>query len=133
MAALSLFLACSAEAEILAYKTDDGVYSYTDDPEKVPPKYRGVAVAIPTTPLAEQPRTSIVQPDAGVVGERLSRRLDVLREANVIERRAAERSKRDQARAAEAAKPVPALTIIVVPRNERPQFRRRTPGRKLEI
>jgi len=46
-ASLVLAAPVAALADIIAYRTDDGVFAYTDDREKVPARYAADAVTCP--------------------------------------------------------------------------------------
>jgi hypothetical protein len=80
--ASSLFGAPIA-ADIIAYRTEDGVFAYTDDHDKVPARYAADAVTVRDSKLHTYPRLTIEDTDAArEVSARLEKRLDYLRQAN---------------------------------------------------
>jgi hypothetical protein len=80
--ASSLFGAPIA-ADIIAYRTEDGVFAYTDDHDKVPARYSADAVTVRDSKLHTYPRLTIEDTDAArEVSARLQKRLDYLRQAN---------------------------------------------------
>ena len=80
--ASSLFGAPIA-ADIIAYRTEDGVFAYTDDHDKVPARYADDAVTVRDSKLHTYPRLTIEDTDAArEVSARLEKRLDYLRQAN---------------------------------------------------
>ena len=83
--AASLVLAAPvvALADIIAYRTDDGVFAYTDDREKVPARYVAEAVTVPDSRLRTYPRLTVEDTtSARAVSLRLEKRLDYLRQMN---------------------------------------------------
>ena len=88
--ASSLFGAPIA-ADIIAYRTEDGVFAYTDDHDKVPARYAADAVTVRDSQLHTYPRLTIEDTTAArEVSARLEKRLDYLRQANAAS--AAERA-----------------------------------------
>jgi hypothetical protein len=82
-AALVLSGPVAALADIIAYRTDDGVFAYTDDREKVPARYVASAVTVPDSRLHAYPRLTIEDTQsARAVSLRLEKRLDYLRQVN---------------------------------------------------
>src|SRR5262245_63486493 len=82
-AALVLTGPVAAFADIIAYRTEDGVFAYTDDREKVPARYLGDAVTVPDARLHSYPRLTIEDTGAArAVSARLEKRLDYLRQVN---------------------------------------------------
>jgi hypothetical protein len=70
-------------ADIIAYRTDDGVFAYTDDHDKVPARYASDAVTVRDANLHTYPRLT-VEDSATTrdVTARLEKRLDYLRQLN---------------------------------------------------
>ena len=58
-ALLSSLLAAPIAADIIAYRTEDGVFAYTDDHDKVPARYAHDAVTVPD---ANGARALLVEP-----------------------------------------------------------------------
>ena len=83
-AALSIGIASPTLAGTLySWTTEDGVHSFTDDPKKIPPRYREQAVAQTTTGLDDYERYTRNDPEAtGDYQRRLSERLERLRALN---------------------------------------------------
>ena len=69
-------------ADVIAYRTEDGVFAYTDDHDKVPARYAADAVTVRDTQLRTYPRLTVEDPAAREVTSRLERRLDYLRQMN---------------------------------------------------
>jgi hypothetical protein len=82
-ASLALAAPGAALADIIAYRTEDGVFAYTDDREKVPARYADEAVTVPDSRLRSYPRLTVEDTGAArAVSQRLERRLDYLRQVN---------------------------------------------------
>ena len=82
-AAFALVGPVSALADIIAYRTEDGVFAYTDDREKVPARYLDGAVTVPDARLHSYPRLTVEDTGAArAVSQRLEKRLDYLRQVN---------------------------------------------------
>jgi len=80
----------TAGADVYAWRTDDGVFAYTDDPKKIPARYADEAVAVRDTELAAYPR--LTQEDSAAareVTERMQQRLEYLRRVNGLDTRTA--------------------------------------------
>jgi hypothetical protein len=78
-----LLLAGAASAEIYAWRTEDGVYAYTDDPDQVPPRYAAQAKVVGSTGLDGYERYTRTDPGASRrYTDRLEKRLRYLRAAN---------------------------------------------------
>ena len=78
-----LLVAGAASAEIYAWRTEDGVFAYTDDPDQVPPRYAAEARVIGSTGLDGYERYTRTDPGASQrYGDRLAKRLRYLRAAN---------------------------------------------------
>ncbi|HKA16616.1 MAG TPA: hypothetical protein VKH41_16465 [Myxococcota bacterium] len=107
-AALASLVAAPIAADVIAYRTDDGVFAYTDDHDKVPARYAADAVTVHDTALHTYPRLTVEEPEARAVTSRLEKRLDYLRQVNAAS--AAEREVAAQA-AAKAAQ----STVISIP------------------
>jgi hypothetical protein len=70
-------------ADVIAYRTEDGVFAYTDDHDKVPARYRADAVTVRDTALKAYPQLTLEDtPTARAVTARLEKRLDYLRQVN---------------------------------------------------
>jgi hypothetical protein len=79
----SSLLAAPIAADIIAYRTEDGVFAYTDDREKVPARYAADAVTVRDSALHTYPRLTLEDtPTARAVTSRLEKRLDYLRQLN---------------------------------------------------
>jgi Domain of unknown function (DUF4124) len=79
----ALALPSLVHAEIYAWRTDDGVYAYTDDPERIPARYADQAVAVRDTHLGSYARlTRQDSAAAAAVSARLQQRLEYLRKLN---------------------------------------------------
>jgi hypothetical protein len=88
-ALILLGVATTVSAEIYAWRTDDGGYAYTDDPDQIPARYRAQATEQKGAPLASYERYTRQDPDASArYAERLERRLQSLRENNAGPRQA---------------------------------------------
>jgi hypothetical protein len=78
-----LLVAGAASAEIYAWRTEDGVYAYTDDPDHVPPRYAAEAKVMDSTSLNGYERYTRTDPAASQrYTDRLEKRLRYLRAAN---------------------------------------------------
>jgi hypothetical protein len=78
-----LLVAGAASAEIYAWRTEDGVYAYTDDPDQVPPRYAAEAKVIDSTGLNGYERYTRTDPAAlQRYSDRLEKRLRYLRTVN---------------------------------------------------
>jgi len=75
-------IAAPIAADIIAYRTDDGVFAYTDDHDKVPARYAADAVTVRDTQLRTYPRLTVEDPASREVASRLEKRLDYLRQMN---------------------------------------------------
>ena len=103
----SSLLGAPIAADVIAYRTEDGVFAYTDDHDKVPARYAADAVTVRDSKLHTYPRLTIEDTDAArAVSARLEKRLDYLRQAN-----AASAAERDVAARASAQK----STVISIP------------------
>lgn len=70
-------------ADVIAYRTEDGVFAYTDDREKVPARYAADAVTVRDAKLGSYPRLTVEDTaSAREVTARLEKRLDYLRQVN---------------------------------------------------
>lgn len=79
----SSLLAAPIAADVIAYRTEDGVFAYTDDREKVPARYAADAVTVRDSALHTYPRLTLEDtPAARAVTSRLEKRLDYLRQLN---------------------------------------------------
>ena len=82
-AGLLLGVAAPAGAEIYSWRTEDGGYAYTDDPDQIPARYRKQATAQQRAPLSSYERFTRQDADASArYAERLERRLESLRQVN---------------------------------------------------
>ena len=73
----------AASADIFAWRTEDGVFSYTDDRESIPARYADDVVAVPDSRLEAYPRLTVEDTNAArEVSTRLERRLEYLRQLN---------------------------------------------------
>src|SRR5262245_18600344 len=73
-------LAAPIAADVIAYRTDDGVYAYTDDRDKVPARYAADAITVRDSALYNYPRLTREDTRAArAVNARLEKRLDYLR------------------------------------------------------
>jgi hypothetical protein len=105
-ALVSSLLAAPIAADVFAYRTEDGVFAYTDDHDKVPARYAADVVTVRDSKLQAYPRLTIEDTDATrAVADRLEKRLDYLRQANAA-------SPAERAVAANAAGPG---TVISIP------------------
>jgi hypothetical protein len=81
--ALGALAAESAQAQIYAWRTDDGGYAFTDDEKAIPPRYRARAETRPDASLAGYRRyTAQDERATRSYEERLARRLEYLRARN---------------------------------------------------
>jgi len=88
--ALALGLAAPAAADVYAWKTDDGVFAYTDDPKKIPARYAEEAVTVRDTRLEAYPRLTREDSQATrAVAARMEKRLEYLRRVNALDARQA--------------------------------------------
>ena len=79
----SSLLAAPIAADVIAYRTEDGVFAYTDDHDKVPARYAADAVTVRDSALQTYPRLTLEDtPAARAVTSRLEKRLDYLRQLN---------------------------------------------------
>jgi hypothetical protein len=102
----SSLLGAPIAADVIAYRTEDGVFAYTDDHDKVPARYSADAVTVRDSKLHSYPRLTIEDTDAArAVSARLEKRLDYLRQAN-----AASAAEREVAATATAKQ-----TVISIP------------------
>jgi hypothetical protein len=82
-AALVLAGPVRALADVIAYRTEDGVFAYTDDRDKVPARYAADAVTVHDSKLRTYPRLTVEDTtSARAVSDRLEKRLDYLRQVN---------------------------------------------------
>src|SRR5262245_36844809 len=82
-ALLTSLLAAPIAADIIAYRTEDGVFAYTDDHDKVPARYAHDAVTVRDTNLHAYPRLTVEDSrSTSAVNARLEKRLDYLRQVN---------------------------------------------------
>lgn len=73
----------AARADVFAWRTEDGVFAYTDDAKRIPKRYADEAVRVRDTQLREYPR--LTREDTATtqaLAERLQKRLDHLRRLN---------------------------------------------------
>ena len=83
VSSLALAAPIAAAADIFAYRTEDGVFAYTDDREKVPARYAADAVAVRDSRLDAYPRLTVEDTTAArAVTSQLEKRLDYLRQMN---------------------------------------------------
>ena len=102
----SSLLGAPIAAYVIAYRTEDGVFAYTDDHDKVPARYAADAVTVRDSKLHSYPRLTIEDTTAArAVSSRLEKRLDYLRQAN-----AASKAEREVAATAAAKQ-----TVISIP------------------
>ena len=88
---VSSLFAAPTLADIIAYRTEDGVFAYTDDHKKVPARYASDAVTVHDSALQTYPRLTVEDTaTARAVTSRLEKRLDYLRQVNAAS--AAERT-----------------------------------------
>lgn len=107
-ALVSSLLAAPIAADVIAYRTEDGVFAYTDDRDKVPARYAADAVTVRDSALQTYPRLTLEDtPAARAVTASLEKRLDYLRQLN-----AASAAEREVANAANAAAK---STVISIP------------------
>jgi hypothetical protein len=112
VAALTASLAGPIAADVIAYRTEDGVFAYTDDRDKVPARYADDAVTVRDSKLRTYPHLTVEDtPTARAVTARLQNRLDYLRQLN-----AASASERVVA-ATTAAAAAHGGTVISLPTN----------------
>jgi hypothetical protein len=101
------FLGAPIAADVIAYRTEDGVFAYTDDHEKVPARYAADAVTVRDSKLHGYPRLTVEDTAAARdVSARLEKRLDYLRQVNAAT--AAER-------AVAANTSAPQGTVVTIP------------------
>ena len=106
IALVSTSIAAPIAADIFAYRTEDGVFAYTDDRDKVPTRYADDVVTVHDTALAAYPRLTVEDSaTTRAVTSRLEKRLDYLRLLN-----AASALEREV-----AAKTAPSGTVISIP------------------
>ena len=80
-----LTLAGAASAEIYAWRTEDGVYAYTDDPDLVPRRYAAEVKVVGSTSLDDYERYTPTDPVASHrYTDRLEKRLEYLRAVNQV-------------------------------------------------
>jgi hypothetical protein len=75
--------AVTAGGELYSWRTDDGVYAYTDDPKAVPARYAEEVEVVPSAGLSGYER--FTQQDgtaANRYADRMAKRLDYLRQVN---------------------------------------------------
>jgi hypothetical protein len=85
LVAVVMATSVAASADIFAWQTEDGVFSYTDDRKSIPARYAKDAVAVPDSRLGAYSRLTVEDTDAArEVTTRLERRLDYLRRLNTI-------------------------------------------------
>ena len=105
----SSLLGAPIAADIIAYRTEDGVFAYTDDHDKVPARYAADAVTVRDSALHSYPRLTIEDTAAArAVSARLEKRLDYLRQANAAS--AAEREVAATAAAKQTVISIPTTT-----------------------
>lgn len=87
---LALGVVAPAAADVYAWKTDDGVFAYTDDPKNIPGRYADEAVTVRDTRLEAYPRLTREDSQATrAVAARMEKRLEYLRRVNAIDARSA--------------------------------------------
>jgi hypothetical protein len=102
----SSLLAAPIAADLIAYRTEDGVFVYTDDPHNVPARYAADAVTMHDTALHAYPRLTLEDSNATrAVESRLEKRLDYLRQMNAT----------SAAQRAVGATPAQKSTVISIP------------------
>jgi hypothetical protein len=81
--AVAIATPATVSADIFAWRTEDGVFAYTDDRENIPSRYADEAVSVPDSRLRAYKRLT-VEDSASTreVTTRLERRLDYLRQLN---------------------------------------------------
>ena len=105
-ALVSALLAAPIAADVFAYRTEDGVFAYTDDHDKVPARYAADAVTVRETKLGTYPRLTVEDSaTTRAVTARLEKRLDYLRQLN-----AASAAEREVASTAAAQR-----TVLTIP------------------
>jgi len=83
---LSIAAPAVAGADVFGWRTDDGVFAYTDDPKKIPARYADDAVSVRDTKLDAYPQ--LTREDSAAtraVSERMQQRLDYLRRLNALD------------------------------------------------
>ncbi len=81
--AVALIAPVAASADIFAWRTEDGVYAYTDDKDNIPARYADEAVAVRDSRLSGYSRLTVEDSAATRgVAARLEKRLDYLRQVN---------------------------------------------------
>jgi len=94
-ALLGLTAASAAQAEVYAWRTEDGGYAYTDDPDQVPARYANQAHVRSDTDLREYDRYTATDTAASDhYAARLESRLRYLRAVNETQRAAAAPARR---------------------------------------
>jgi len=94
-ALLALTVASAVQAEVYAWRTEDGGYAYTDDPDQVPARYADQAHVRSDTDLREYSRYTATDSEAtDHYAARLAARLRYLRAANDSSRASAAPSRR---------------------------------------
>ena len=82
-ACMLIGIAQTATAEIWAWRTEDGVYAYTDDRDQIPERYRAQAKVVGDHSLSSYKRFTPQDPAATAnYAARLERRLAALRAVN---------------------------------------------------
>ena len=82
-AAFLLATPWAASADVYGWRTDDGVFAYTDDRDQIPARYADRAVRVNRKPLADYPRlTREDSQTTRAVSDRLQKRLEHLRRVN---------------------------------------------------
>jgi len=108
VSSLALAAPIAAAADIFAYRTEDGVFAYTDDRDNVPARYAADAVAVRDARLHAYPRLTIEDTStARAVTSRMEKRLDYLRQMN-----AASAGEREVAAAAASATARPTIVSV---------------------
>lgn len=118
-ALVSSLLGAPIAADIIAYRTEDGVFAYTDDRAKVPARYTAEAVTVRDPKLESYPRLTIEDTaSAREVSARLERRLGYLRQANaatVAEREVAASASAQQGAVVSGSAASPTLEVSADP------------------
>src|SRR5262245_20819385 len=80
---LALAAPVAAAADIFAWRTEDGVFAYADERDKIPARYADDAVVVRESQLQAYPRLTVEDTRATRdVSARLEKRLDYLRQVN---------------------------------------------------
>ena len=88
--ALALLAPTASSAEMFAWRTDDGVFAYADDREKIPARYSDRAVRVGSQRFGDYERLTVEDSQTSrAVHERLRERLAYLRAFNGDESAAA--------------------------------------------